>query len=158
MPLAYRRFLLAEQQYLLNFVFDQQLNILVGHANLLALRAVAVKQRLTSLWNVHTFEVFLEVIDVALPLELELHLVVLTQGLGVHVSRTPFRDGSEYVREVAEQVVFSFHEVSQFCALLLNRRIKVLFHDRSPSSLVLGNYRFLLYVAEDFKLRDVELV
>ena len=76
----------------------------------------------------------------------------------MHASLTFFRDRSEHIGEIAEQVIFSFHKDLQFCALLLNRRIKVLLQDSSSSSFALACYSFLLDICDNFKLRCMELV
>lgn len=109
----------------------------MSSADLFTLCAVAIKQGLVSSWDVHAFEIFLKVVDVALPLELTLNLVVLAHGPGVYVPLAFFLNRSEHISEVAEEVIFSLHEYLKRCATFLDGRIEILFHNNGISTLVL---------------------
>ena len=74
------------------------------------------------------------------------------------VSFASLCSGREHVGEVAEQVVFSFHEDSQLRALFLDRRVKVLLQNRSSSSLMFAEHSSLLNAVKDAELGLVELV
>ena len=114
---------------MLKLVLGEKLNFFVSSTDLLAFCAVAIKQGLIPRWDVHAFEIFLKVVDVALPLELTLDLVVLTHGSGVHVSFALFLNRSEHISEIAKEIVFSLHEYLKRRTTFLDGGIEVLLYN-----------------------------